>query len=486
MVTALADASTLNAGNTAWLLVSSALVLLMTPGLALFYGGLNRSKSVLNMMMMSFSCIGLVSVLWIIYGFSFAFGTNGNSGNNIIGSFTQYLGTKNFVSEIWVVGGSPIGIPTYVVLAFQMMFAIITVALISGSISDRAKFSGWIVFAFGWFTLVYVPVAHWIWGGGFIGAKLHALDFAGGTAVHINAGAAALALAIVLGRRVGWPKENVKPHNVPMVALGAGLLWFGWFGFNAGSELTADRVTAIAFVNTQDATAAALLGWIVVEWIRNGRPTMVGASSGAVAGLVAITPSCAYVSPLGAVGLGLVAGAVCALAVRLKFRFGVDDSLDVFGVHFVGGWIGSLSIGLIGTVAFNSGGANGLFYGGGLTQLGRQALCSGIVTVYSFAVAFAIGWVIEKTMGFRVAREVEVDGIDVAEHAESAYELASSTSGGGAFAMAGIARAAALSAASEAELAREPAPVAEHVPVDVGSGDAPDATGEPEPEKVAG
>ena len=338
----LADAPTIDTGNTSWLLVSTALVLLMTPGLALFYGGLNRSKSVLNMMMMSFSCIGLISVLWIIYGFSFAFGTNSSAtGQDFIGSWTQYLGTKNFVSELW----GTTGIPTYVFLAFQMMFAIITVALISGSISDRAKFSGWLIFAAGWFTIVYVPVAHWIWGGGFIMTKWKALDFAGGTAVHINAGSAALALAIVLGKRVGWPKESFKPHNVPMVALGAGLLWFGWFGFNAGSELTADGTTAIAFINTQDATAAALLGWIIVEWIRNGKPTMVGASSGAVAGLVAITPSCAFVSPLGAVGLGLVAGAVCALAVSLKYRFSVDDSLDVFGVHFVGGWIGSLSIG---------------------------------------------------------------------------------------------------------------------------------------------
>ncbi|HEU0238716.1 MAG TPA: ammonium transporter [Micromonosporaceae bacterium] len=483
MLAALADGPTIDTGNTAWLLASTALVLLMTPGLALFYGGLNRSKSVLNMMMMSFSCIGLISVLWIIYGFSFAFGTNGNNGvNDVIGSFTQYLGTKNFVGEIWTVGGTPIGIPTYVVLAFQMMFAIITVALISGAISDRARFAGWLVFAFGWFTLVYVPVAHWIWGGGFIGAKLHALDFAGGTAVHINAGSAALALAIVLGRRVGWPRDSFKPHNVPMVALGAGLLWFGWFGFNAGSELTADGVTAIAFVNTQDATAAALLGWIIVEWIRNGKPTMVGASSGAVAGLVAITPSCAYVSPLGAVALGLVAGAVCALAVGLKYRMRVDDSLDVFGVHFVGGWVGSLSIGLIGTTAFNAGAANGLFYGGGLTQLGRQALCSGIVTVYSFTVAFALGWVIEKTMGYRAAPEIEVDGIDVAEHAESAYELTSGSSGSGAFAMAGITRGAA-SAASEGS----PLPGAAGEPEPDAAGEPePDAAGEPEPQKVAG
>jgi Amt family ammonium transporter len=435
----------LDTGNTAWLLASSALVLLMTPGLAFFYGGLNRSKSVLNMMMMSFSCIGLISVLWLLYGFSLAFGTNSDTGvNNIIGSFTQYLGNKTFATEIWgVTSAAPdgVGIPTYVVLAFQMMFAIITVALISGSISDRAKFAGWLVFAFGWFTIVYVPVAKWIWGGGFIGAKLHALDFAGGTAVHINAGSAALGLALVLGKRVGWPKETFKPHNVPFVALGAGLLWFGWFGFNAGSEITADRVTAMAFVNTQVATAAALLGWIIVEWIRNGKPTMVGASSGAVAGLVAITPACGFIPPYAAVLLGLVAGAVCALAVGLKYRFGYDDSLDVVGVHFVGGWIGSLWLGLFASISANpniasvNGAANGLFYGGGLTQLGRQAVCSGIVTVFSFSVAWLLGTAIQKTIGFRATPEAEVDGIDVAEHAESAYEFSSS---GGAFALAGV------------------------------------------------
>jgi Amt family ammonium transporter len=394
------------------------------------------------MMMMSFSCIGLISVLWIVYGFSFAFGTNDStSTNKFIGNFTQYLGTKNFIGEIWGVSDSApngTGIPTYVFLAFQMMFAIITVALISGSISDRAKFFGWLVFAFGWFTIVYIPVAHWIWGGGFIGHNIGALDFAGGTAVHINAGSAALALAIVLGRRVGWPKESFKPHNVPMVALGAGLLWFGWFGFNAGSELTADATTAIAFVNTQDATAAALLGWIIVEWIRDGKPTMVGASSGAVAGLVAITPSCAYISPLGAVGLGLVAGAVCALSVGLKYKLGFDDSLDVVGVHFVGGWIGSLSIGFIGTTAFNPLSAKGLFYGGGATQLWKQFECSGIVTIWSFGIALILGFLIEKTIGFRASKESEVEGIDVAEHAESAYDFAPSTGGGSAFALAGL------------------------------------------------
>ncbi|MEV4755235.1 ammonium transporter [Micromonospora sp. NPDC049559] len=436
----------INTGNTAWLLVSSALVLLMTPGLALFYGGLNRSKGVLNMMMMSFVSIGLVSVLWVIYGFTLAFGTNDNAGlNNVIGSFTQYLGTQtNFAGEEWLFLGTGTGIPTYVVLVFQMMFAVITVALISGAVSDRTKFAGWIVFAFGWFTLVYVPVAHWVWGGGFIGAKIKALDFAGGTAVHINAGAAALGLALVLGKRVGWPKENFKPHNVPFVALGAGLLWFGWFGFNAGSELTVDSTTAMAFVNTQVATAAALLGWIVVEWIRDGKPTLVGASSGAVAGLVAITPACGFVAPIPAVVIGLVAGAVCALAVGLKYRLGFDDSLDVVGVHFVGGWIGSLSIGFFATLQANSaieglGAGEGLFYGGGVTQLGRQALGSLVVTVYSFAVAALIALAVKYTVGLRTSTENEVDGIDVAEHAESGYDLSpAGGGGGGAFALAGI------------------------------------------------
>lgn len=286
------EAPTIDTGNTAWLLISSAIVLLMTPGLALFYGGLNRSKGVLNMMMMSFSSMGLISILWLFYGFSVAFG---DDQNGVWGDLGQYLGTKTFMAETDLWGET--GIPLYVFMAFQMMFAIITVALISGAVSDRAKFSGWLLFAFGWATLVYFPVAHMVWGGGFIGATLGALDFAGGTAVHINAGAAALALALVLGRRAGWPREGMKPHNVPMVALGAGLLWFGWFGFNAGSELTADSTTAIAFLNTQVATGAAVLGWIVVEWLRNGRPTLVGASSGAIAGLVAITPACAFVAP---------------------------------------------------------------------------------------------------------------------------------------------------------------------------------------------
>ncbi|MDG4785562.1 ammonium transporter [Micromonospora sp. WMMD1102] len=441
------EAPTIDSGNTVWLLVSTALVLLMTPGLALFYGGLNRSKGVLNMMMMSFSAIGLISVLWWFYGFSVAFGTD---VNGFWGDPGQYLGTKTFLAETDLWGAtaenpSGIGVPLYVFMAFQMVFAVITVALISGAISDRAKFAGWLLFAFGWATLVYFPVAHWVWGGGIIGGDIHALDFAGGTAVHINAGAAALGVALVLGKRLGWPKEVMKPHNIPLVALGAGLLWFGWFGFNAGSELTVDSVAGLAFINTQLATAAAVLGWIVVEWIKGGKPTLVGASSGAIAGLVAITPACGFIAPWAAVLLGLVAGAVCALAVSLKYRLGYDDSLDVVGVHFVGGWIGSLWLGLFATNSVNSaitdvvGASDGLFYGGGATQLGRQALAGVIVTVWSFGVAWLLAFAIEKTIGFRVSQEAEVDSIDIAEHAESGYDLSTASgSGGGAFAMAGI------------------------------------------------
>ncbi|MEW2590798.1 ammonium transporter [Micromonospora aurantiaca] len=447
----------IDTGNTAWLLVSTALVLLMTPGLALFYGGLNRSKGVLNMMMMSFSSIGLVSILWLFYGFTVAFG----EGGRFWGDLGQYLGTKTFVGENDLWGET--GIPIYVFIAFQMMFAIITVALISGALSDRVKFAGWLLFAFGWATLVYFPVAHMVWGGGLIGGDIGALDFAGGTAVHINAGAAALALVLVLGKRVGWPRESMKPHNVPMVALGAALLWFGWFGFNAGSELTADGVTALAFINTQVATAAALLGWIVVEWLRDGRPTLVGASSGAIAGLVAITPACAFITPAAAVLLGVVAGAVCALAVGLKYRLGYDDSLDVVGVHFVGGWIGCLWIGLFGTASVSSlVETDGLLVGGDASLLGKQAISALIVSVYSFVVAFALGFVIDKAIGLRVSAEAEVDGIDIAEHAESGYDLSPTTgSSGGAFAMAGI--GAGKPAAEPAVETDESAPVSEKV-----------------------
>jgi Amt family ammonium transporter len=400
----------------------------MTPGLAFFYGGLNRSKSVLNMMMMSFSAIGLISILWLVYGFAFVFGPNDTSAaSDFIGDPSPYWGWLDLSSEFAFPPFPATPIPTYVIMAFQMMFAIITVALISGALSDRTKFIGWLIFAAAWFTLAYIPIAHMVWGGGLVGIGFGALDFAGGTAVHINAGAAALALAIVLGRRVGWPHATFKPHNVPFVALGAGLLWFGWFGFNAGSELTADGVTALAFINTQVATAAAMLGWILVEWLKNGKPTLVGASSGAVAGLVAITPACAFVAPLWAVVLGAVAGAVCALAVSLKYVLKFDDSLDVFGIHFVAGWIGTLWIGLVGVNPFAGAdgeviGNVGIFNGGGSTQLIAQLKGAALVSVWSFVVALVIGFILKIVGLMRVKEEHELEGIDTHQHKESAYE----------------------------------------------------------------
>jgi Amt family ammonium transporter len=304
------------------------------------------------------------------------------------------------------------------------------VALISGGIADRAKFIGWLIFAAAWFTLAYVPIAHMVWGGGYLGITVGEADFAGGSAVHINAGAAALALAIVLGKRVGWPQAAFKPHNVPFVALGAGLLWFGWFGFNAGSEQTVDPTTAVAFVNTQMATATALMGWIIVDWIRGGKPTLVGASSGAVAGLVAITPACAFIEPWAATLLGLVAGAVCALAVSLKYVLRFDDSLDVFGVHFVGGWIGCLWIGLFATAKSGwtflptTGGVfhEGLFYGAGATQLIAQAKGAAIVSVWSFVVALVVGYLLKLVGLFKVKETAQIEGLDAHEHEESAYE----------------------------------------------------------------
>ncbi|WP_229705825.1 ammonium transporter [Micromonospora sonchi] len=404
----------------------------MTPGLALFYGGMTRSKSVLNMMMMSFGAIGLVSLLWVFYGYSIAFGDD-------IGGITGDLSAAGLRGML--TSGAEGGIPDLLFAGFQLMFAVITVALISGAIADRARFGPWLLFVGVWATLVYFPVAHWVWGGGWIG-ELGVLDFAGGTAVHINAGAAALALALVLGRRVGWPKDKFKPHNLPMVLLGAALLWFGWFGFNAGSAGAADGAAAVSLINTQVAAAAAVLGWIVVEWLRDGRPTTLGAASGAISGLVGITPACAFLEPLGAIALGVIVGAVCALAVGLKYRFTYDDSLDVVAVHMVGGILGSLLIGFLAIEVLAGAGNDGLLYGGGIGLLGLQAVGVVAVLVYSFVVAYVIGFAIEKTIGFRASADAEVEGIDNAEHAESAYEF-SSTGSGGAFVAAGIAAAAA-------------------------------------------
>jgi len=426
----------LNSGDTAWMLASTALVLLMTPGLAFFYGGMVRTKSVLNMMMMSFITIGIVSILWVIYGFELAFGYKAESpwyGN------ISFSGLGGMVSDLTNNGGI-YPIPVLVFAAFQLMFAIITPALISGAIADRTKFTAWAVFVAVWSTIVYFPVAHWVFafgnkvgdtvtGTGFLAGK-GLEDFAGGTAVHINAGAAGLALAIILGKRVGWRKEAMRPHSLPLVLLGSGLLWFGWFGFNAGSALAANGIAGLAFLNTQVATAGALIGWLLVEKIRNGHPTSLGAASGAVAGLVAITPACAFVAPWAAVVIGFFAGIFCALAVSLKYRFGFDDSLDVVGVHLIGGIWGSLAIGLFGTHVVNSIGLDGLFYGGGTALLGKQAMGVGLVALYSFLVTLVLGFIIEKTIGFRISKDAEVEGVDLSEHAETAYEMSSSSRGG--------------------------------------------------------
>ena len=426
----------LNTGDTAWVSASTALVLLMTPGLSLFYGGMVRAKSVLNMMMMSMVTIGIVSVLWVIYGFKLAFGYEANS--QWYGALSL-SGLGSAVNELTNNGGV-YPIPLLAFAAFQLMFAIITPALISGAIADRTKFTAWAVFVGVWVTLVYFPVAHWVFafgnkvgdnvsGAGFLAAR-GVEDFAGGTAVHINAGAAGLALAIVLGKRVGWRRESMRPHSMPLVLIGAGLLWFGWFGFNAGSALGANGVAALALLNTQVATAAAALGWLLVEKFRDGHPTSLGVASGAVAGLVAITPACAFVAPWAAVVIGLIAGILCALAVGLKYKFNFDDSLDVVGVHLVGGLWGCLSIGLFGSSAINSLGIDGIFYGGGTVLLGKQAFGAFFVMAYSFIATLIIGFIIEKTIGFRVKPESEAAGIDYDQHAETAYELTSSSRGG--------------------------------------------------------
>jgi ammonium transporter, Amt family len=422
----------LNSGDTAWILTSAALVLLMTPGLALFYGGMVRAKSVLNMMMMSFGALALISVLWVLYGYSMAFGNDVGAG--LLGNPVEYLGLKGLMAD-----DPSATYPVMAFVAFQAVFAIITVALISGAIADRAKFGTWMIFSAIWATIVYFPIAHWVFDftltgddgvvthtGGWIANQLGAIDFAGGTAVHINAGVAGLALALVLGKRIGWKKDPMRPHNLTLVMIGAGLLWFGWFGFNAGSALSAGNTASVVWVNTMVATGAASLGWLLTERLRDGHATSLGAASGVVAGLVAITPSCSSVSPVGAIILGAVAGVLCAIAVGLKYKFGYDDSLDVVGVHLVGGLWGTLAVGLLlapGSPAAISYERTGLFYGGGVDQLWRQAVGAFSVLIVSFVLTLAIGLLLEKTIGFRVSREEELEGIDSVEHAETGYDL---------------------------------------------------------------
>ncbi|GHJ37692.1 ammonium transporter [Streptomyces sp. TS71-3] len=411
---AAAQTAGLDSGDTAWLLAATALVLLMTPGLALFYGGMVRTKSVLNMLLMSFVSIALVTVVWLVAGYSLAFGDDAFAG--LIGD-AGHLGMAGIGPD--TLTGT---VPTLLFSTFQLTFAMITAALISGAIADRTRFTAWLVFVPVWTLLVYVPVAHWVWGpDGWIAHSLGALDFAGGLVVEIASGASGLAVALVLGPRIGFKKDAMRPHSLPLVMLGAGLLWFGWLGFNGGSALAADGLAAASMLNTVVAGCTGLLGWLFVEQRRDGHPTTFGAASGAVAGLVAITPSCGTVAMPGAAVIGLAAGVVCSYAVAWKFRLNYDDSLDVVGVHFVGGVIGTLLIGLFATASM-TGGAKGLFYSGGAAQLGKQAVAVVCVAAYTFAVTYAIGKAIQALMGFRASGDEEMTGLDQTLHAETAYD----------------------------------------------------------------
>jgi Amt family ammonium transporter len=416
-------------GNTAWILASASLVLLMTPALAFFYGGMVRAKHTLAMLMQNFAAIAIVSVTWVVIGFTWAFSGDG-----------KWLGDTHFIflrhiGDVVPTLGTAQTIPTMVFVAFQLTFAIITPALITGSTADRWKFGAFVAFVAAWSILIYAPVAHWVFDAyGWLnrsaiepGAHFFAEDFAGGTVVHINAGAAGLAMAFVLGKRRGWPKEQMRGHNIPFVLLGAGLLWFGWFGFNAGSELGADGVAGAAWMNTNTATATALIGWLVAEKLRYGKSTALGAASGAVTGLVAITPCAGWVTPIGSLFIGFIAGFACAFAISLKNKLGYDDSLDVVGVHFVGGWIGTLSVGFFSSTTTNSLGNDGIFYGGGghfggWNLLLHQFLAAGAVTVFSFVGTFIIAKVIGLVMQTRVSDEAELEGLDTAIHGESAYD----------------------------------------------------------------
>jgi ammonium transporter, Amt family len=432
--------SVLNSGDTAWLLASASLVLLMTPALAFFYGGMVRVKHVLAMLMQNFAAIAIVSVTWVIIGFSWAFGGTGEWwGDN---HFAFLWNAHDVVPAL----GQFQTTPTLAFVAFQATFAIITPALITGSTADRWKFGAFAAFVTIWSVVIYAPVAHWVFDGyGLLNRSLipssqghfWAEDFAGGTVVHINAGAAGLAICILLGKRAGWPKENMRGHNIPFVLLGAGLLWFGWFGFNAGSALTASDLASYAWINTNTATATALLGWIIVEKLRYGKSTALGAASGAVAGLVAITPCAGWVSPVGSLFIGFIAGAICAFAIGLKNKFGFDDSLDVVGVHFVGGWTGTLCVGFFSTKHANPLGNDGIFYGGsgtwgGWNLLWHQAVAAGVVSVYSFVGSIVIALVVGIFIKNRVTRDEELEGLDVAIHGESAYEFGP-TGGGGQY-----------------------------------------------------
>ena len=435
-----AEAPEINEAATAFMLIASAMVLLMTPGLALFYGGMTRAKSVLNMMMMSFGALAVVGVIYILWGYSMSFGNLQDGTADIAGIFVNpfhLFGLNGLIgadgARLIDVFGVNVFIPEVIFVGFQLTFAVITVALISGAVADRVKFSTWLVFSAIWATIVYFPISHMVWGGGLLSgsenglsakifgttdgvASVLPIDFAGGTVVHINAGIAGLVLALIVGKRLGFGKVPMRPHNVPLVMIGAGLLWFGWFGFNAGSELAADGLASVVWLNTTAATCAATLGWLLVEKLRDGHATSVGAASGVVAGLVAITPACGALSPVGSLILGVVAGALAALAVGLKYRFGYDDSLDVVGVHLAAGLWGTIGAGLLST-------SSGLFYGFGFDQTILQVIIAFVSLIVSGILTALIGLGLKYTLGWRVTSDVESDGIDQSEHAESGYDL---------------------------------------------------------------
>ncbi len=399
-----------NPGDIAWLLTASALVLFMTPGLALFYGGMVRAKNVLGMLMKNYISMGVITIVWIFVGYTLAFG--GDVGG-VFGNF-DFFALRDVEHDGNNIHG--LAVPDVLVMAFQMMFAIITPALIAGAIAERMKFTAWVIFIVVWVIVVYAPMAHWVWGGGFVAEHIKAVDFAGGLVVHINAGAAALALVLVLGPRMGWRRTVIRPHSLPLTMLGAGMLWFGWFGFNAGSALAADGAASNAFVTTQVAAAVAASAWALMEHWRTGAATTLGVASGAVAGLVAITPAAGFVDPLGAVIIGLAAGVICYFALQIKFRFNFDDALDVVAVHLVGGVIGAL---LIGVLARESIGGTGA----GVEQFGRQALSVVVAFAYSFILTYVIARILDFTMGIRASEEEERRGLDVTLHDEQSYQL---------------------------------------------------------------
>jgi Amt family ammonium transporter len=408
----------INSGDTAWVLTCTALVLLMTPGLAFFYAGMVRAKNALTMLMQNFACIAIVSVTWVLVGYTLAFG----DGNGLFGGF-RYTGLAH-TSE--PVPGLTLTIPPLLFVVFQLMFAILTAALLTGALADRVRFAPFLLVIALWSVLVYAPLAHWVFSPGGWMFEYGVLDFAGGYVVEICSGASALALALVAGRRMGWPRDAMPPHSLPFTLLGAGLLWFGWFGFNAGSALAANELSVSALVGTHLAGVGGLIGWVALEWLRTGSPTTLGAASGAVSGLVAITPACGFLEPLAALGLGVVAGMVCLLAVQAKHRLGYDDALDVVGVHWVGGVLGTLAIGFAATTSVNSAVVDeGLFYGGGVTQLGRQAVAVVAASAFAFAMTWLIAKVVDVALGLRVSQEDEFTGLDQALHAETAYDLGS-------------------------------------------------------------